>query len=274
MAKPVKVAINGAAGRMGRELVIACLRNEALALAAAFEAPGSEAIGRDAGRLAGADDAGVAVDSAADRGDRDFDVLVDFTRPEPCVEALDDCVAAGAAIVIGTTGFDDTQLERIDAAAERIALVMAPNFSAGVNLSLKLLEMAAKALGDSFDIEVLEAHHRHKVDAPSGTALRMGEVLAEATGRELSDCAVYARQGHTGERERGTIGFQTLRGGDIVGEHTVLFAGDGERLEITHKASSRQTFAGGAMRAAGWAASRPPGRYDMNDVLGIAERAD
>lgn len=273
MSTPVRVAINGAAGRMGRELVIACLRNETLALAAAFEAPGSEAIGRDAGRLSGADDAGVVVSSAADRGEHDFDVLVDFTRPEPCVEALDDCVTAGAAIVIGTTGFDDTQLERIDAAAERIAVVMAPNFSAGVNLSLKLLEMAAKALGESVDIEVLEAHHRHKVDAPSGTALRMGEVLAEATDRDLSDCAVYARQGHTGERERGTIGFQTLRGGDIVGEHTVLFAGDGERLEITHKASSRQTFAGGAMRAAGWSASRSPGRYDMNDVLGIAEQA-
>lgn len=264
-----RVAINGAAGRMGRELVIACQRNEALTLAAAFEAPGSEAIGQDAGRLATGEDADVAIASAEDRDASAFDVLVDFTRPEPCLAALDDCVAGGAAMVIGTTGFDAEQLTRIDQAAQKIAVVMAPNFSAGVNLTLKLLEMAAKALGDTVDIEVVEAHHRHKVDAPSGTALRIGEVLADATGRKLEDCAVYARQGHTGERERETIGFQTIRGGDIVGEHTVLFAGDGERLEIAHKASSRQTFAGGAMRAAGWAAARAPGRYDMNDVLGL-----
>jgi 4-hydroxy-tetrahydrodipicolinate reductase len=264
-----RVAINGAAGRMGRELVIACQRNDALTLAAAFEAPGSDAIGQDAGRLATGEDADVAIASADDRDTLMFDVLVDFTRPEPCLAAIDDCVAGGAAIVIGTTGFDDDQLARIDKAAEQIAVVMAPNFSAGVNLTLKLLEIAAKALGDTVDIEVVEAHHRHKVDAPSGTALRIGEVLADATGRKLEDCAVYARQGHTGERERETIGFQTIRGGDIVGEHTVLFAGDGERLEIAHKASSRQTFAGGAMRAAGWAAAKAPGRYDMNDVLGL-----
>lgn len=267
----IRVAINGAAGRMGRELVIACQRNEALVLTAAFEAPGSDAIGQGAGRLATGEDAGVAIAPADERDANGFDVLVDFTRPQPCLSAIDDCVSAGAAIVIGTTGFDADQLARIDAAAEQIAIVMAPNFSAGVNLTLKLLETAAKALGDSVDIEVLEAHHRHKVDAPSGTALRMGEVLADATGRQLDDCAVYARQGHTGARERETIGFQTLRGGDIVGEHTVLFAGDGERLEISHKASSRQTFAGGAMRAAAWAAQQAPGRYDMNDVLGLAD---
>lgn len=270
MSQATKVAINGAAGRMGRELVIACQRNDALALAAAFEAPGSDAIGEDAGRLAGGDAAGVAIVSADDRGTTEFDVLVDFTRPAPCLAALDDCVAQNAAIVIGTTGFDADQLARIDAAAEQIAVVMAPNFSAGVNLTFKLLEMAAKALGDSVDIEVIEAHHRHKVDAPSGTALRIGEVLADATGRDLENCAVYARQGHTGERARETIGFQTIRGGDIVGEHTVLFAGDGERLEISHKASSRQTFAGGAMRAAAWAAGQTAGRYDMNDVLGLS----
>ena len=264
-----RVAINGAAGRMGRELVIACQRNSSLTLAAAFEAPGSDAIGQDAGRLATGEDADVAIASADDRDASAFDVLVDFTRPEPCLSAIDDCVTGGAAIVIGTTGFDADQLARIDKAAEKIALVMAPNFSAGVNLTLKLLEMAAKALGDTVDIEVIEAHHRHKVDAPSGTALRIGEVLADATGRDLDNCAVYAREGHTGERERQAIGFQTIRGGDIVGEHTVLFAGDGERLEISHKASSRQTFAGGAMRAAGWAAQQKPGRYDMNDVLGF-----
>lgn len=267
-----RVAINGAAGRMGRELVIACQRSEALTLAAAYEAPGSEAIGRDAGRLATGTDADVAIASADKRDASGFDVLVDFTRPEPCLAALDDCVAHDSAMVIGTTGFDAEQLARIDTAAEKIAIVMAPNFSSGVNLTLKLIEVAAKALGDSVDIEVVEAHHRHKVDAPSGTALRIGEVLADATGRNLDDCAVYARHGDTGERARETIGFQSIRGGDIVGEHTVLFAGDGERLEIAHKASSRQTFAGGAMRAAAWAAQQAPGRYDMNDVLGLSER--
>lgn len=264
-----RVAINGAAGRMGRELIVACQRNESLELAAAFEAPGSNMLGQDAGRLATGDDADVAIKSSSEYEQASFDVLVDFTRPAPCLAALDICLAKRAAMVIGTTGFDSGQLARIDTAAGTISVVMAPNFSAGVNLTLKLLETAAKALGDSVDIEVLEAHHRHKVDAPSGTALRMGEVLADATDRDLDDCAVYARQGHTGERERKMIGFQTIRGGDIVGEHTVLFAGDGERLEITHKASSRQTFAGGAMRAAAWAASQPAGRYDMNDVLGL-----
>lgn len=267
----IQVAVNGAAGRMGRELIIACQRNDALELSAAFEAPGSQAIGQDAGRLATGEDLDVTIVSADNRADAAFDVLVDFTRPEPCLAAVGDCVAKNAAIVIGTTGFDTDQMADINAAAEKIAVVMAPNFSAGVNLTLKLLEMAAKALGDSVDIEVIEAHHRHKVDAPSGTALRIGEVLADATGRSLDDCAVYARHGNTGERERETIGFQTIRGGDIVGEHTVLFAGDGERLEISHKASSRQTFAGGAMRAAGWAADKPAGRYDMNDVLGLAK---
>lgn len=265
----IRVAINGAAGRMGRELIVACQRNDSLELAAAFEAPGSDSIGQDAGRLATGDDVGISIAAADKRPDAEFDVLVDFTRPVPCLEAVEECVARNAAVVIGTTGFDSDQLARIEAAATKIPVVMAPNFSAGVNLTLKLLEMAAKALGDSVDIEVIEAHHRHKVDAPSGTALRMGEVLAEATGRNLEECAVYARHGHTGERERESIGFQTIRGGDIVGEHTVLFAGDGERLEISHKASSRQTFAGGAMRAAAWAARQAAGRYDMNDVLGL-----
>lgn len=268
----IRVAINGAAGRMGRELTVACLRNDALELSAAFEAPDSGMLGQDAGRIANGEDAGVAIASAGERAQAAFDVLVDFTRPAPCLDALADCVARDAAMVIGTTGFEPAQLEQIEEAAAKIAIVMAPNFSAGVNLTLKLIETAAKALGDTVDIEVIEAHHRHKVDAPSGTALRMGEVLAEATGRRLDDCAVYARQGHTGERDRKDIGFQTIRGGDIVGEHTVLFAGDGERLEIAHKASSRQTFAGGAMRAAAWAAAREPGRYDMNDVLGLADR--
>lgn len=264
-----RIAINGAAGRMGRELVIACSRHGGLQLTAAFDAPGSEYIGSDAGMLALGENAGVAISGPEARRDTEFDVLVDFTRPEPCMAALADCVATDAAMVIGTTGFDDAQNARIDAAAESIAIVQAPNMSAGVNLTLKLLEMAAKALGDSVDVEVIEAHHRHKVDAPSGTALKMGEVLADALDRDLDDCAVYAREGHTGERERRTIGFQSVRAGDIVGEHTVMFAGDGERLEITHKASSRQTFAGGAMRAAAWAAATAPGRYGMDAVLGL-----
>lgn len=268
MAK-VQIAINGAGGRMGRELTIACQRNEALRLAAAFEAPDSSLLGQDVGRIATGEDVGVVITSSQARADASFEVLVDFTRPDSCMAAVEYCATHGVAMVIGTTGFDADQLARIDAAAEKICIVKAANFSAGVNLTLQLLATAAKALGDSVDIEVIEAHHRHKVDAPSGTALRMGEVLAQATGRDLDDCAVYARHGHTGERARQTIGFQTLRGGDIVGEHTVLFAGDGERIEISHKASSRQTFAGGAMRAAGWAAQQAPGRYDMNDVLGL-----
>lgn len=265
-----RVAINGAAGRMGRELVIACARRDDLTLAAAFVAPDSDTIGTDAGVLASGEAAGVALASSDTRKKAAFDVLVDFSRPEACMAALDDCVAAGAAMVIGTTGFDDAHTARIDAAANDIAIVLAPNMSAGVNLTFKLIEMAARALGDSVDVEVLEAHHRHKVDAPSGTALKMGEVLADALDRDLDNDAVYARAGHTGERERQTIGFQSIRGGDIVGEHTVLFAGDGERLEITHKASSRQTFAGGAMRAAAWAAAAAPGCHDVNDVLGLA----
>lgn len=264
-----RVAINGAAGRMGRELITACMRRDDLTLAAAFVAPNSEHVGTDAGVLASGEAAAVSLRSSDERRRTEFDVLVDFSRPEACMAALDDCVAMGAAMVIGTTGFDDAHMQRLDAAAHDIAIVLAPNMSAGVNLTFKLIEMAAKALGDSVDVEVLEAHHRHKVDAPSGTALKMGEVLANALDRDLERDAVYARSGHTGERERETIGFQTIRGGDIVGEHTVLFAGDGERLEITHKASSRQTFAGGAMRAAAWAAAAKPGHYGINDVLGL-----
>src|SRR5699024_4463382 len=238
-------------------------------LAAAFGAPGSRHLGTDAGLLAGGEAAGVSISSANERRQAEFDVLVDFTRPDPCMEAVADCLAARAAMVIGTTGFEDAQLARIDSAAEHIPIVLAPNMSAGVNLALKLLETAARALGDSVDVEVIEAHHRHKVDAPSGTALQMGAVLAAALDRDLQETAVYAREGHTGVRARRTIGFQSIRGGDIVGEHTVLFAADGERLEITHRASSRQTFAGGAMRAAQWAAKAAPGRYGMQDVLGL-----
>jgi 4-hydroxy-tetrahydrodipicolinate reductase len=196
-------------------------------------------------------------------------VAIDFTRPEGTLALIDACVGAGKALVIGTTGFDEAGKARIAEAAEVVPVVFAANYSVGVTLCLNLLDMAARALGDDYDVEVIEAHHRYKVDAPSGTALAMGEVLAEALGRDLKECAVYGRQGHTGERDRKTIGFETIRGGDIVGDHTVLFAGLGERVEITHKASSRMTFARGAVRAAEWTLQRPAGLYDMRDVLGL-----
>lgn len=264
-----RVAINGAGGRMGRNLVKACVQAEGLTLAAAFEAADSPFIGQDAGMLAGGEALDVAIAGPDQRASFRFDVLVDFTRPEPAMAALTACREQGASMVIGTTGFSDEQIAEIDAAAQEISVVMAPNMSAGVNLVLKLLETGARALGDTVDIEIIEAHHRHKVDAPSGTALKMGQVVADALGRDLDECAVYGREGHTGERERSTIGFETIRGGDIVGEHTVLFAGDGERIEISHKASSRMTFASGAMRAAAWVAGQSAGRYDMADVLGL-----
>jgi 4-hydroxy-tetrahydrodipicolinate reductase len=196
--------------------------------------------------------------------------LIDFTRPDVSMDFIEQCRRAGKKVVIGTTGYSDEQKAAINKAAEDIAIVLAPNFSVGVNLSLKLLEMAAKVMGDYTDIEIIEAHHRHKVDAPSGTALRMGEVIADTLGRDLKDCAIYGREGNTGERDRNTIGFSTIRAGDIVGEHTVMFADDGERLEITHKASSRMTFANGAVRAAVWLANKETGLYDMQDVLGLS----
>jgi len=199
----------------------------------------------------------------------DFDVLIDFTAPAVTLDNLALCRRHGKSIVIGTTGFSDEQKQQIQDAAQDIGVVFAPNMSVGVNLCLKLLDVAARALGESVDIEIIEAHHRHKVDAPSGTALRMGEVVADALGRNLKECAVYGREGNTGARERSTIGFETIRAGDIVGEHTVMFAAEGERVEITHKASSRMTFASGAIRAAGWVAGQPNGLYDMPDVLGF-----
>jgi len=199
-----------------------------------------------------------------------FDVLIDFTRPDASMAFIETCRQAGKKLVIGTTGYSEAQKAQISDAAKDVAIVMAPNMSVGVNLSLKLLEMTAKVMGDYTDIEVIEAHHRHKVDAPSGTALRMGEVIADALGRDLKDCAIYGREGNTGERDRKTIGFSTIRAGDIVGEHTVMFADDGERVEITHKATSRMTFANGAVRAAVWLADKDSGLYDMQDVLGLS----
>ena len=265
----LKIAISGAAGRMGHNLIRACRMAEGLELAVAVERPDSSVLGLDAGEQAGLGNIGVPV--TADLSDvlNEFDVLIDFSRPEPSLRHLEICRLHRKKAVIGTTGFSDSQRETITRAADHIGIVFAPNMSVGVNLSLKLLEIAAKAMGHYTDIEIIEAHHRHKVDAPSGTALRMGEVIADVLKRDLNTCAVYGREGYTGERERATIGFSTIRAGDIVGEHTVLFADEGERVEITHKASSRMTFANGAVRAAAWIAQKPAGLFDMQDVLGL-----
>lgn len=263
------IAIVGAGGRMGRTLIEAVQQAEGLVLTVATEQPGSSLLGSDAGELAGVGRLGVTItDDPAARADA-FDVLIDFTRPEGTLKHLEICRASGRAMVIGTTGFTEDQKRVIRDAAKEIPVVFAPNMSVGVNLCLKLLDLAARVLGDEVDVEVIEAHHRHKVDAPSGTALRMGEVVAHALGRDLAECAVYGRQGTTGERDRKSIGFETIRAGDIVGEHTVMFAGPGERVEITHKASSRMTFARGAVRAADWLKGRGAGLYDMQDVLDL-----
>ena len=265
-----KIAITGSAGRMGRSLIEACHNTDGLEVSVALEHPKSSLLGSDAGDLAGIGKLGVEVGADIGAVIDGFDVLIDFTRPEPTLANLEACRSAGRRIVIGTTGFSDEQKSRITAAAQKIPVVFAPNMSVGVNLCLTLLDTAARVLGDEVDIEVIEAHHRHKVDAPSGTALRMGEVVAEALGRDLKTCAVYGREGHTGERDRNTIGFETIRAGDIVGDHTVMFAGAGEIVEITHRASSRMTFANGAVRAASWLMDREAGLFDMQDVLGLS----
>lgn len=266
-----RIAITGAAGRMGRALIEATQQTKNLQLTVALERPGSSVIGMDAGELAGLGKLGVMISDDLKAMTDQFDVLIDFTRPEVTSGNLAMCRDAGKRIVIGTTGFTEEQKQSIALASESMAVVFAPNMSVGVNLCLKLLDMAARVMGDYTDIEIIEAHHRHKVDAPSGTALRMGEVVAAALGRDLKDCAVYGREGHTGERERKTIGFETIRAGDIVGEHTVMFADIGERVEITHKASSRMTFANGAVRAAGWLMQHSSGLFDMQDVLGLRD---
>jgi 4-hydroxy-tetrahydrodipicolinate reductase len=254
---------------MGRALIAACDMNEQTRLSAAIERPGHTLVGSDAGDLAGLGPLNVTVSDDLEAAVTGFDTLIDFTSPQSTLQNLETCVKHGKNIVIGTTGFDDAGKQKITEAAESIGVVFAPNMSVGVNLCLKLLDTAARILGDEVDIEVIEAHHRHKVDAPSGTAIRMGEVVATALGRDLSDCAVYGREGITGARDRKTIGFETIRAGDIVGDHTVLFAAEGERIEITHKASSRMTFANGAVRAASWVQQQPAGLYDMQDVLGL-----
>jgi len=268
-----RAAIIGASGRMGRSLIAACQADGvAVTLGAATERPGSSVVGCDAGELAGLGKLNVTVvDDLATVVD-DFDVVIDFSQPVVTLANLAVCCEYGKAIVIGTTGFKDEQRQQIEGATATIPVVMAPNMSVGVNLCLKLLDMAARVLGDDVDIEVIEAHHRDKVDAPSGTALRMGEVVASALGRDLKECAVYGREGITGKRDRKTIGFETIRAGDIVGDHTVLFAAAGERVEITHKASSRMTFAQGAVRAAQWLQDKSSGLFDMQDVLGLRDR--
>jgi len=265
----IRIAITGAAGRMGRTLVEALGQIDTLTLGAAFERPELALIGSDAGELAGVGRVEVPVTASIKEALDRFDTLVDFSVPVATLEALEICRGAGKAMVIGTTGFDAAGREAIRAAARAMPIVMAPNYSIGVNLCFKLVELAATVLGDDVDIEVIEAHHRGKIDAPSGTALRMGEIIAQALGRDLAETAVYGRHGINGPRDRKTIGFETIRAGDIVGEHTVMFAGAGERVEITHRAASRMNFATGAMRAAQWVAGRANGLYDMQDVLGL-----
>lgn len=264
-----RIAVCGAGGRMGRALIAAVHAAEGATLTAAVERAESSLIGADAGELAGIGRLGVTLaGSLADVIDQ-FDVVIDFTAPAATVAHLALCKSHGKAIVIGTTGLNDEQKQQVSAAATQVPVVYSGNYSVGVNVSLKLLEMAAKTFGDTVDIDVLEAHHRHKVDAPSGTALMMGEAVAGALGRDLKDVAVYAREGHTGPRDRQQIGFQTLRGGDTVGDHTVFFFGEGERVEIRHVATNRANFAVGAVRAALWAAAKEPALYDMRDVLNL-----
>lgn len=262
------VCVAGASGRMGQMLVEAVRSSGDCQLSGALDIEGSPMLGQDAAGFAG-QASGVRITADLAQGLRGSQVLIDFTRPEGTLAHLRECVKHGVNAVIGTTGFSDAQKAEIAEAAKSIAIVMAPNMSVGVNVTLKLLETAAKAMATGYDIEIIEAHHRHKVDAPSGTALKMGEVIADALGRDLKDCAVYAREGVTGERDPSSIGFATIRGGDIVGDHTVLFAGTGERIEITHKSSSRATYAQGSLRAVRFLAGKTSGLFDMFDVLNL-----
>jgi len=264
----MKIAIAGASGRMGRMLIETVLNSPDVTLSGALDRAGSAAIGQDAGAFLGKD-TGVRITDDIDAVFAASDCLIDFTRPEGTLVHLAAAVRHDVKMVIGTTGFDAAQKAQLAAAAEKVGIVFAANMSVGVNVTLKLLEYAARFFATGYDIEVIEAHHRHKVDAPSGTALAMGEAVAHALGRSLDDCAVYGRHGVTGERDPSSIGFSAIRGGDIVGDHTVLFAGIGERVEITHKSSSRQSYAQGSVRAARFLEDKPRGLYDMQDVLGL-----
>lgn len=262
-----RIAIAGASGKMGRRLIEVCSQDTHACLTVAIEHPDNSFIGHDAGELAGVGPLSLPIINHLPTDN--FDVLIDFTTPEASLTHLEICRLAQKRMVIGTTGFNPVQREQVSQMSQEMAIVFAPNMSVGVNLTFKLLELASQVLGETFDIEIIEAHHRQKVDSPSGTALRMGEIIAHTLGRDLSHCAVYGRQGKTGARDPKTIGFETIRAGDIVGEHTVMFADIGERLEITHKASSRMTFAKGAVRAAHWIMQHQQGLYDMQDVLGL-----
>ncbi|RFB70735.1 MULTISPECIES: 4-hydroxy-tetrahydrodipicolinate reductase [unclassified Herbaspirillum] len=264
----LKIAVAGASGRMGRMLIEAIQNADDMVLAGALDVPGSPSIGTDAASFLGKP-ANVAIESDLAKGLANADFLIDFTRPEGTLKHAEYCAAHGVKMIIGTTGLEQDAKDAIAAAAEKTAIMLAPNMSIGVNVTLKLLELAAKSFSQGYDIEIIEAHHRHKVDAPSGTALKMGEVIADAIGVKLDDVAVYAREGITGERDPSSIGFSAIRGGDIVGDHTVLFAGIGERIEITHKSSSRVTYAHGSLRAARFLADKTTGLYDMQDVLGL-----
>jgi 4-hydroxy-tetrahydrodipicolinate reductase len=264
----MKVAIAGGSGRMGRVLIETVLGSPEARLAAVLEQRGNACVGKGAGELVG-ETCGVTISDDPRSALAGCDVLIDFTRPEGTLAHVAVCRELGVKLVIGTTGFDVKQKDEISAAAREIAIAMAPNFSVGVNVTFKLLEVAASALNEGFDVEIVEAHHRHKVDAPSGTALRMGQIVADALGRDLSKTAVYGREGVTGERNAETIGFATIRGGDVVGDHTVMFLGTGERIEITHRSNSRATYAQGALRAAKFLMNKPNGLYDMQDVLGL-----
>ncbi len=265
----VRIAIAGAGGRMGRALVQAVTERDGQAVVAATEQSTSSLLGADVGQLAGVGTIGVPLVAQLDNALHTMDVLIDFTAPTATMAHVRLCREHGVRMVIGTTGLDPEQHKTLDQAAADIAIVAAPNMSVGVNLCFKLLDLAARVMGDDADIEIIEAHHRHKVDAPSGTALKMGEIVAAARGQDLATAAVYCREGHTGARPPQSIGFATLRAGDVVGEHSVWFATEGERVEIAHKASSRLNFARGAARAAGWIMTQERGRFDMQDVLGL-----
>jgi len=264
----MKIAVAGASGRMGRTLIEAVCTSKDLELSAALEIARSPQLGKDAGEALGIA-SGILVSADFAAGIAASDCLIDFTRPEASLLHLDACIESGANMVIGTTGFSADDKQRIFDAAKRIAIVFAPNMAVGVNATFKLAEVAAKILGDAYDVEIVEAHHRHKVDAPSGTAIKLGEVVAAALGRDLKSCAVHGREGDTGERDSTSIGFHAIRGGDIVGEHTVIFAGIGERVEVTVRSQSRMTYAAGALRAARFLGAKTAGLYDMQDVLGL-----
>ncbi len=264
----MKIAVAGASGRMGRMLIEAIVHDPDTTLTGALDVASSPSVGTDAAAFLG-QPAGVLIESDLNKGLAQSQFLIDFTRPEGTLHHLAYCAEHGIKMIIGTTGFDDDGKAAIEAAAKKTAIVFAPNMSVGVNVTMKLLELAAKSFSHGYDIEIIEAHHRHKVDAPSGTALKMGEVIADALGRDLKKDGVFVREGVTGERDPSSIGFATIRGGDIVGDHTVLFAGIGERIEITHKSSSRVTYAHGSLRAARFLQNKATGLYDMQDVLGL-----